>query len=128
MDRRHFLQTSGVLALQPFSPGWASLEAGAAESETWPPMPQPLAGDSPLAPIDLSPGRWIWYPMGRCLPSTVVLLRRELTLFVPAEIEAELILDAREKVALAAGREPAPRGCRSYALPRGETVKLRVAG
>jgi len=47
---------------------------------------------------------------------------RELTLFVPAEIQAELILDEREKVALPAGREPAPPGCKSYALPKGESV------
>jgi hypothetical protein len=29
---------------------------------------------------DLKPARWIWYPSGRCLPSTFVLFRRELPL------------------------------------------------
>ena len=49
------------------------------------------------------------------------------TIFVPAGIAAELILDAREKVELAAGSEAAPPGCRSYALPRGVMVTVRVA-
>jgi hypothetical protein len=52
---------------------------------------------------------------------------QELTLFVPAEIQAELILDAREKVALPPGREPAPPGCKSYALPKAETVVVTIA-
>ena len=52
---------------------------------------------------------------------------RELKLEVPAEIEAELILEAREKVPLPAGREPAPPGCRSYRLPRGEAVTLQIS-
>ena len=52
---------------------------------------------------------------------------RELTIFVPAGIAAELILDAREKVELPEGSEVAPPGCRSYALPRGVMVTVRVA-
>jgi hypothetical protein len=51
---------------------------------------------------------------------------RELRLRVPAEIEAELILDAREKVTLPAGRELAPTGCVAYRLPRGEAVTLAL--
>ena len=49
---------------------------------------------------------------------------REMTLRTPTEIEAELILEAREKVSLPPGREPAPAGCRSYRLPKGEAVTL----
>jgi hypothetical protein len=51
---------------------------------------------------------------------------RELNLLAPPEIEAELILDAREKVTLPEGREPAPSGCRSYRLPRGEAVTVTL--
>jgi hypothetical protein len=43
---------------------------------------------------------------------------------VPAEIEAGLILEAREKVPSPTGREPAPPGCLPYRLPKGETVTL----
>ena len=50
-----------------------------------------------------------------------------MTLFVPAAIQAEVILDAREKVSLAPGIEPAPRGCKSYRLPPDEAVKIVVA-
>ena len=49
---------------------------------------------------------------------------REMTLQVPKEIEADLILEARQEISLPPGREPAPPGCRSYRLPRGETVTL----
>jgi hypothetical protein len=52
---------------------------------------------------------------------------REITLFVPAEIQADLILNARENVALPEGHEPAPPGLKSYALPRGKTVTVKVA-
>jgi hypothetical protein len=52
---------------------------------------------------------------------------RELKLQVPAEIEAELILDAGEKVPLPAGREPAPPGCRSYRLPKGEAITVLLS-
>jgi hypothetical protein len=51
---------------------------------------------------------------------------RALTLRVPEEIEAELILEAREKVPLPAGREPAPPGCLPYRLPKGETATLSL--
>ncbi len=49
---------------------------------------------------------------------------RELALQVPAEIEAELILEVGENLPFPLGHEPAPPGCRSYRLPKGETVKL----
>jgi len=60
--------------------------------------PEPAA-DSLLTPIDLKPARWIWYPMGRCLPSTVVLLRRELTLeAVPRTATGRIVADSRYKL------------------------------
>jgi len=51
----------------------------------------------------------------------------ELKLEVPAEIEAELILEAGKKVPLPAGRESAPPGCRSYRLPRGEAITVLLS-
>jgi hypothetical protein len=59
----------------------------------------PPAADSLLAPIDLKPARWIWYPMGRCLPSTVILLRREITLdAVPSRATGLIVADSRYKL------------------------------
>jgi len=51
---------------------------------------------------------------------------RELKLMVPAEIDAELILETGEDAPLPPGKEPAPAGCRSYRLPKGETVTLML--
>lgn len=51
----------------------------------------------------------------------------ELTLQVPVEIQAELILDAGETVPLPSGHQPAPQGFRSYQLPRGEEVTLSLS-
>jgi len=51
---------------------------------------------------------------------------RELKLMVPAEIDAELILEASEDVGLSPGKEPAPTGCRSYRLPKGKIVTLML--
>jgi len=59
----------------------------------------PPAADSPLTPIDLTPARWIWYPMGRCLPSTVVLLRREIVLdTLPSAATGRVLADSRYRL------------------------------
>ncbi|MFN4147525.1 MAG: alpha-L-rhamnosidase N-terminal domain-containing protein [Runella sp.] len=50
----------------------------------------------PQLNLDLSPARWIWYPMTRCLPNTVVLFRRELTLTQkPTRATGYLLGDSR---------------------------------
>jgi alpha-L-rhamnosidase len=41
-------------------------------------LPQLLP--SAIRTLNLSPARWIWYPMQRCLANTVVLFRKEITL------------------------------------------------
>jgi len=52
-----------------------------------------------FATLDLSPARWIWYPMGRCLPITVVLFRCEMTLAqIPAKAVGYLLADSRYKL------------------------------
>ena len=83
MNRRHFLQQSAALwSFPPFL--GARTDVGIGPEAPFPMQSHiPLADGSLLAPIDLSPARWIWYPMGRCLPSTVVLLRREVELQAP---------------------------------------------
>jgi hypothetical protein len=72
----------------------------------------PPAAGSFLAPIDLKPAHWIWYPMGRCLPSTVVLLRREVTLdAVPGAATGRILADSRYKLTVNGSRVqwgPAP--------------------
>ena len=48
--------------------------------------------------LNLSPARWIWYPMGRCLPSTVVLFCRGITkTHQPGEGGGDVLADSRYK-------------------------------
>ena len=88
MNRRHFLQHSAALWSFPNSLSAATSAAVGPEAAPLMLSRSPLAESSLLAPIDLSPARWIWYPMGRCLPSTVVLLRKEVEL--PAQPKAAI--------------------------------------
>ena len=99
MNRRHFIQNTAALCALP------SLADAAPATKTGalvPPLPLshlPLGDDSLLGPIDLKPARWIWYPMGRCLPSTVVLLRREITLeSLPSAATGQILADSRYKL------------------------------
>ncbi len=101
MNRRRFLQNSAALCAVP-SP--LDVSQATTASPGGPPLqlshPPPAAG-SLLAPIDLTPARWIWYPMGRCLPSTVVLFRREITLdAAPAKATGLVLADSRYKLAV----------------------------
>lgn len=112
MNRRDFLQQSAALWPLPTllnattdvgaEPGIASLI----------PAQVPLAQESLLTPIDLSPARWIWYPMGRCLPSTVVLLRREIELdAAPKAALGRVLADSRYRLTVNGKRAqwgPAP--------------------
>ena len=98
MNRRRFLQNSAALCAVP-----SLLESSqAAPGPSVPPLelsqPAPATG-SLLTPIDLTPACWIWYPMGRCLPSTVVLFRREITLdAIPASATGYVLADSRYKL------------------------------
>jgi hypothetical protein len=48
------------------------------------------------ARLDLSPARWVWYPMNRCLQNTVVLFRKEITLSdKPTKATGFLLADSR---------------------------------
>jgi len=99
IDRRRFLQATiragGLWVLRPL----ASAQTASAVPAV---LPRPssssgilLTADSPLAPIDLSPAHW----MGRCLPSTVVLFRRELILHTrPAKATGRIVADSRYKL------------------------------
>lgn len=51
---------------------------------------------------------------------------REITLGAPAECEAELVVDAREKLALPPAPGGVPRGCARYLLPAGRTTSIRL--
>lgn len=54
--------------------------------------PNPLS----MKHLDLSPARWIWYPSGRILPSTMVLFRRALKLSErPLRATGWLLADSR---------------------------------
>jgi len=94
MNRRHFLQNSAALWALP-----SIVNASTATGDAVSPLPLSHLPPSPgslLTPIDLSPARWIWYPMGRCLPSTVVLLRREIVLdAAPASATGRILADSR---------------------------------
>lgn len=49
-----------------------------------------------MKPLDLSPARWIWYPSGRVLPSTMVLFRKKLALAEkPVRATGWLLADSR---------------------------------
>ncbi|HTW78108.1 MAG TPA: hypothetical protein VME23_01060 [Terracidiphilus sp.] len=58
------------------------------------------------------PARWIWYPMERCLPSTMVLLRREISLdSIPQFATGRILADSRYKLTVNGSRVqwgPAP--------------------
>jgi len=99
MNRRHFIQNTAALCALPSLVDAAP--AGQAGGIV-PPLPLshlPLAADSLLEPIDLKPAQWIWYPMERCLPSTVVLLRREITLeSLPSAATGQILADSRYKL------------------------------
>ncbi|MEI6143610.1 MAG: alpha-L-rhamnosidase N-terminal domain-containing protein, partial [Mariniphaga sp.] len=66
-------------------------------------VPVPLSPDnlSILNPIDLSPARWIWYPMGRCLANTVILFRKTITIGVaPKKASGYILADSRYKLTI----------------------------
>jgi hypothetical protein len=50
-------------------------------------------------PLDLAPGKWIWFPSGRTLANTFVLFRREFDLSeVPAEAKGWIAADSRYRL------------------------------
>lgn len=54
-----------------------------------------------LKSVDLSPAKWIWYPMERCLSNTVVLFRKVVTLSaVPKKATGYVLADSRYKLSL----------------------------
>ena len=99
MNRRHFIQNTAALwTLPPLLD--ASLSASSSAQVAALPLSHlPHATDSLLTPIDLTPARWIWYPMGRCLPSTMVLFRREIVLDAfPSAASGRVLADSRYKL------------------------------
>jgi hypothetical protein len=99
MNRRHFIQNTAALWAVPSLLDASTPASSSAQVAPLPLSHLPPAADSPLTPIDLTPARWIWYPMGRCLPSTVVLLRREITLdTLPSVATGRVLADSRYKL------------------------------
>jgi alpha-L-rhamnosidase len=99
----------GIMGLRPTSPGYASFVIA------------PQLGDlkqiACLAHTVRGPIRFSARQAGS---------GHELTIETPPETQAELILDEQENVSLLASRQQAPSGCRSYCLPAGEKVTLRL--
>ncbi|MGN6267555.1 MAG: alpha-L-rhamnosidase-related protein [Ginsengibacter sp.] len=65
------------------------------------PVPAPLPPEnySILRPIDLSPAKWIWYPMLRCLANTVILFRKVIKLSdTPRKAHGYILADSRYKL------------------------------
>ena len=112
MNRRNFLRKSAALCTLPSLLDSSPVAAAGTDDPLLSLSQLPPATDSLLAPIDLKPARWIWYPMGRCLPSTVVLLRREITLdAVPSTATGRILADSRYKLTVNGSRVqwgPAP--------------------
>jgi alpha-L-rhamnosidase len=111
MNRRHFIQTTAAMWAVPSLMSGPTAKADPI-TDFVPFTQSPPATNSLLTPIDLGPARWIWYPMARCLPSTVVLLRREITLDeAPAAATGRVLADSRYKLSVNGARVqwgPAP--------------------
>lgn len=78
ITRRRFLtraaETAAFLGLLPTH---ATSTETMYDHASVPPAPRPIPEPAPR--LDLTPARWIWYPSGRTLPSTVILFRRTIT-------------------------------------------------
>ena len=101
-SRRNFIKTSalsgsGLL----FSDKLSGTNKVCEESKL--PIPVPLSPNhhSILNPIDLSPARWIWYPMERCLANTVILFRKTIKLNkIPQKALGYILADSRYKLTI----------------------------
>ncbi len=101
-SRRNFIKTSalsgsGLL----FSDKLSGTNKVSEESKL--PIPVPLSPNhhSILNPIDLSPARWIWCPMQRCLANTVILFRKTIKLNnSPKKALGYILADSRYKLTI----------------------------
>ena len=88
-SRRRFLQSNLLASAGLLWPGRPS-----PGNEPLPAWPLP-----PASPLDLSPARWIWYPSGRTLSNTFVLLRREWELPAqPVRAQGWILGDSRYRL------------------------------
>ncbi len=101
-SRRNFIKTSALTG-----GGMLMSEHGIAgtivKDQTKLPVPVPLTPDnhSILNPVDLSPARWIWYPMERCLANTIILFRKTINLStVPVKASGYILADSRYKLTI----------------------------
>jgi hypothetical protein len=63
------------------------------------PLPLPPDNYSILNSVDLSPAKWIWYPMERCLANTVILFRKIIKLNDrPVKALGYILADSRYKL------------------------------
>jgi alpha-L-rhamnosidase len=101
-SRRNFIKTTALS-----SGGLLISEKGNAgaliEDKIKLPFPVTLSpgNHSILNPIDLSPARWIWYPMERCLANTVILFRKTINLnTIPFKAFGFVLADSRYKLTI----------------------------
>ncbi|RMG67432.1 MAG: alpha-L-rhamnosidase [Bacteroidetes bacterium] len=88
-SRRRFLQSNLLAGAGLLLPGHTG-----ASAETLPDLDVP----APEA-LDLTPARWIWYPSGRTLANTFILLRREIDLPTrPTEARGWILGDSRYRL------------------------------
>ncbi len=87
-NRRDFMKTVSAAALISNS---VPAEAAAAATE-------PDKVDAGLA-LNLEPAQWIWYPSQRCLPNTIVLFRKTISLAQPVrKALGWMVVDSRYKL------------------------------
>ena len=92
-SRRSFLKNSSISSLSLlWAPAVAkSVDKNESFTEINSFLPPPLN-----TTLDLAPAKWIWYPMQRCLPNTVILFRKEITLTAkPKSAKGYVIGDSR---------------------------------
>ncbi len=97
MTRREFLLSTGAAG------GACAVVPQVAVAAT-PALPAATEWQAPRAKVpsrrlDLSPARWLWYPSGRCLPSTFILFRRAVTLSAkPVKATGWIAADSRYRL------------------------------
>ncbi|MGN6298280.1 MAG: alpha-L-rhamnosidase N-terminal domain-containing protein, partial [Ginsengibacter sp.] len=99
-SRRNFIKTSalsgsGIL----ISTRVTGDRTAISQSKLPVPAPLPPENYSILRPIDLSPAKWIWHPMLRCLANTVILFRKVINLSdTPRKALGYILADSRYKL------------------------------
>ncbi|MBK5263004.1 MAG: alpha-L-rhamnosidase N-terminal domain-containing protein [Peptostreptococcaceae bacterium] len=132
-SRRNFIKTSALSCSAILIPNGLKGEKSVGDKVKLP-VPVPLSPDhhSILNPIDLSPARWLWYPMERCLANTVVLFRKIIKLSEkPQKALGYILADSRYKLTINGERVqwgPAPCDPRWMEADPLDLSKYLIAG